>query len=58
MDGESQGFATVPPLAPGESATVSLTGRACALRVRAVVDPGLAVRESAEDDNVLARGCP
>ena len=58
VDGNHQGFATVPPLAPGESAAVSVSGQRCLLRVRAVVDPALSVRESSEGDNVLAHGCP
>ena len=55
VDGQGQGFATVPPLAPGESTAVSVSGKTCAVRVRAVVDPGLSVRESSEGDNVLAQ---
>lgn len=58
VDGKGQGFATVPPLAPGESAAVSVSGERCLLRVRAVVDPALSVRESSEGDNAFARGCP
>ncbi len=58
VDGSGQGFATVPPLAPGESVAVSVSGRSCLARVRAVVDPAQGVRESSEGDNVLAHGCP
>src|SRR3954447_21109207 len=58
VDGNSQRFAVVPGLGPGEAATVGVSAARCALRVRATVDPGLLVRESHEGDNVLATGCP
>jgi hypothetical protein len=58
VDGVPQGLVAVPALAPGESATVSLTGARCLARVRAVVDPGQLVMESHEGDNALAHGCP
>ena len=49
----------VPTLAPAASSVVSFTGPRCgsASVLRAVVDPGAAVDESDETDNVLQRAC-
>ena len=58
VDGQTQGFTTVPGLAPGQSATVGVTGASCIGRVRATVDPGQVVRESNELDNSLLTACP
>ena len=48
------------PRAPGEQQVVTFTGPACTpgTLADATVDPGDAVDERDEDDNVLAATCP
>ncbi len=58
VDGKVPRFASVPGLAPGETATVSVSGARCVYRVRATADPGQQIRESRETDNSLFHGCP
>jgi len=58
VDGNAPRFASVPGLAPGETATVSVVGARCVYRVRATADPEQQIPESREGDNTLAHGCP
>src|SRR5215204_2415752 len=58
VDGNAPRFASVPGLAPGETATVSVVGARCVYRVRAAADPEQQIPESREGDNTLAHGCP
>jgi CARDB len=58
VDGKAPRFASVPGLAPGETATVSLSGERCIYGVRATADPGQQIPESREGDNSLFHGCP
>ena len=58
VDGTAPRFATVPGLAPGETAGVSLSGPRCVYGVRGTVDPGQQIPESRETDNSLFHGCP
>jgi CARDB len=58
VDGKAPRFASVPGLAPGETATVSLSGARCVYGVRATADPEQQIPESRESDNSLFRGCP
>lgn len=53
-----QRLATLPALAPGQSATVGVSGPRCTTRLRAVVDAQEQVWEAHEDDNALTRSCP
>ena len=43
---------------PGETVTVRVSGPACVLRLKAVVDRQDAIHETTEDDNVLRSRCP
>jgi hypothetical protein len=58
VDGKEPRYASVPGLAPGETATVSLSGARCVYGVRATADPGQQIPESRETDNSLFHGCP
>ena len=58
VDGAAPDATSVSALEPGEAKTVHVTGPACSLRIRAVVDREDSVRESAESDNTLRSGCP
>ena len=57
VDGAVAGTQAVASLAPGEVRTVRFQGPACSWRVRAVIDPNRAVRESHEDDNGRSEAC-
>ena len=58
IDGVAPDKQTVAVLAPGETRTLRFTGPACRRRLRAVVDPGDAIRETTDDDNVVVGRCP
>ena len=58
VDGKAPRFASVPGLAPGETATVSLTGARCVYRVRATADPGAADPRVPRGRQPLFHGCP
>ncbi len=58
VDGGPLSTARVPTLAAGQAASVRLTGPACTATLRAIADPGNAIRETSETDNALVEACP
>jgi CARDB len=58
VDGGTLETARVPTLASGQAASVKLTGPACGATLRAIADPGNAIRETSETDNALVEACP
>jgi hypothetical protein len=58
VDGAAADAAQIDALAPGETKTVEITGPACRVRVRAVVDRRDAIPETTEDDNSRRSRCP
>jgi subtilase family serine protease len=58
VDGAAADAADIDELKPGETHTTKISGPACSLRVRAVVDRLDTIPETTEDDNVLRSSCP
>jgi hypothetical protein len=58
VDGAAANVGHVDSIPPGETREVRFTGPACQRGVRAVADPGDAVKERFESDNTLKHPCP
>lgn len=58
VDGSPVAASTIGSLVAFETRTVRFSGPACSGAVSAVIDPDDALRERAEDDNVLSIPCP
>ena len=58
VDGATPNVGHVESIAPGETREVRFTGPACQRGLRAVADPGDAVKERFESDNSLKHPCP
>ena len=58
VDGGTLSTARVPTLAAGQAASVRLTGPACTATLRAIADPGNAIRETARRTTRLVEACP
>ena len=58
IDGAAADVGHIDSIGPGETREVRFTGPACQRAVRAVADPGDAVKERFESDNTLRHPCP
>jgi hypothetical protein len=58
VDSREADSAEIESVAPGDHATVEISGPRCEARIRAVVDPDDAITETTEDDNTRRQRCP